>query len=86
MGLPVNPAPSLRYNAAMDAVIPNRRQSRIFRNGEARSQPDPTLQLPPEARMDAVWELTLQCLAWQGIDTIEPRLQRSVVRIQRGRR
>lgn len=40
----------------------------------------------PEARMEAVWELTLLCLAWRTEPPGEPRLQRSVVRIQRSRR
>jgi hypothetical protein len=56
---------------------------RIVRRGE---------QAPPrehdwagttiEQRIEAVWELTRLCLAWQGDD--EPRLDRSVVRIRRG--
>lgn len=37
----------------------------------------------PEERINAVWELTLLCLAWQGDQTDEPRLQRSVSRVQR---
>lgn len=40
----------------------------------------------PESRMSAVWELTLQCMAWQPGAAGEPRLQRSVVRIQRAQR
>ena len=36
----------------------------------------------PEERIEAVWELTLLCLAWGGSDN-EPRLQRSVSRVQR---
>ncbi len=40
----------------------------------------------PEERINAVWELTLLCLAWQGDQASEPRLQRSVSRIQRPRR
>jgi len=40
----------------------------------------------PEERINAVWELTLLCLAWQGDQTVEPRLQRSVSRVQRSGR
>lgn len=40
----------------------------------------------PEERINAVWELTLLCLAWQKGQTGEPRLQRSISRIQRPRR
>jgi hypothetical protein len=34
-------------------------------------------------RIAAVWELTRQCLAWDRDPNDEPRLQRSIVRIQR---
>jgi hypothetical protein len=37
----------------------------------------------PEERMNAVWELTLLCLAWRPNQAHEPRLQRSISRIQR---
>ena len=40
----------------------------------------------PESRMEAVWDLTLMCLAWRRGPVSELRLQRSVVRIQRARR
>jgi hypothetical protein len=36
-----------------------------------------------EQRIAAVWELTLECLAWRDTDAGEPRLQRSVCRIER---
>ena len=37
----------------------------------------------PAERMNAVWELTLICLTWQSKQAHEPRLQRSISRIQR---
>jgi len=37
----------------------------------------------PEERMDAVWYLTRICLAWNRDDGDQPRLQRSVSRVQR---
>ena len=40
----------------------------------------------PEERMNAVWELTRLCLLWNAQTPDAPRLQRSVVRIQRARR
>jgi len=59
--------------------------SRIIRAGD--SLPDMHVDnMTPEERIDAVWEMTLQCLAWQGVWGHEPRLQRSVVRTQRARR
>jgi hypothetical protein len=36
-----------------------------------------------EERIAAVWEITLASLAWGSSDASEPRLQRSVCRIER---
>jgi len=58
--------------------------SRVIRPGDPQPEARDWEGSTPEARMNAVWELTLQCLAWRGPG--EPRLQRSVVRIQRSRR
>ena len=58
--------------------------SRVIRPGDLPFATDAWQDSTPESRMTAVWELTLQCLAWRGAD--EPRLQRSVVRIQRAPR
>jgi len=58
--------------------------SRVIRAGDAPPGPPEWEGSTPESRMSAVWELTLQCLAWRGAG--EPRLQRSVVRIQRAPR
>ena len=45
-----------------------------------------TGRLTPGERLEAVWELTLEYLAWRGEDASEPRLQRSVCRVEhRGR-
>jgi hypothetical protein len=40
----------------------------------------------PEQRMSAVWELTRLCLLWNSKVRDAPRLQRSVVRVQRASR
>jgi hypothetical protein len=58
--------------------------SRVIRAGDPPPGPPEWEDSTPESRMSAVWELTLQCLAWRGAG--EPRLQRSVVRIQRAAR
>ena len=58
---------------------------KLFRPGDP--VPDDGSEWPdstPEERLLAVWELTLNCLAWETFG--EPRLQRSVSRVQRGRR
>jgi hypothetical protein len=58
-------------------------EARVVRSG---ARPKDTWEwegTTPEDRIEAVWELTLLCLAWKGNGFDEPRLQRSVVRVQR---
>jgi hypothetical protein len=57
--------------------------TRILRPGELAVDEDDWAGTTAAERIEAVWTLTLQCLAWQGWEGDEPRLQRSVVRIQR---
>lgn len=74
----------------MDPARGGRRISatRVLRPGD----PTPAEELEPdgamtmEERLAAVWERTLECLAWSDPDADEPRLQRSAVVIQRARR
>jgi len=40
----------------------------------------------PEERIEAVWMLTELCLAWNKPSASEPRLQRTVTRLQRAQR
>ena len=41
-------------------------------------------QIPPADRMAMVWDMVLEVLEWQGkLDGGEPRLQRSVCRLER---
>ncbi len=56
---------------------------RVFRAGQTPPPDTEWADSTPEERIDAVWMLTVLCLAWNQEDFIEPRLQRSVVRIQR---
>jgi hypothetical protein len=65
--------PSLRTNVT----------TRLIRRGDPVPADDEWEALTPEERINAVWDLTLLCLAWQRDETGEPRLQRSVSRIQR---
>lgn len=62
-------------------------QTRILRRGEpAEEAPDVDwLDYTPAERIEAVWTLTKACMAWGGESDGEPRLQRSVSRIQRPR-
>jgi len=57
--------------------------SRIIRPGDPLPEDDYWDKFTPEQRMNAVWELTLLCLAWHTNRADEPRLQRSLSRIQR---
>ena len=60
--------------------------SRVIRPGDPVPEDPDWLDATPDERVEAVWQLTLLCLAWQRGQSSEPRLQRSVVRVQRGRR
>ena len=67
---------------------PDRRNvtSRIIRKGEPLPIEQDWEGSTPEERINAVWELTLLCLAWNRDQADEPRLQRSISRIQRPQR
>lgn len=60
--------------------------TRLIRSGQSAGTDDEWLHCSVEERLEAVWLLTKLCMAWTMGDEGEPRLQRSVVRIQRGRR
>jgi hypothetical protein len=36
-----------------------------------------------EQRLETLWEMVLEARAWQGADGDQPRLQRSIARLQR---
>lgn len=58
---------------------------RIIRNG-VEPEDDSWKDSTPEDRIEAVWTLTKLCLAWNNHNIDEPRLQRTVTRIQRRER
>lgn len=62
-------------------------QTRVLRRGNVSTEtPDlDWLEYTPAERIEAVWTLTKACMAWGGEIDGEPRLQRSVSRIQRSR-
>ena len=60
--------------------------ARVIRPGDPPSDDADWEAATPEERINAVWDLTLLCLAWQGDQISEPRLQRSVSRVQRSGR
>lgn len=57
--------------------------TRVIRAGDTPRMTSETDTTTPEERMEAVWELTRLCLAWRTEPFGEPRLQRSVIRVQR---
>jgi hypothetical protein len=59
--------------------------SRVLRTGAGVVETDDDQSTPAE-RIAAVWAITLQCLQWGTEQSGEPRLQRSVGRVQRPRR
>jgi hypothetical protein len=63
----------------------HRRQvtTRVIRPGESPPEERDWLEATPEERIEAVWTLTKACLGWEGQEADEPRLERSVSRVQR---
>lgn len=60
--------------------------TRLLRRDRSTAGPDPEWQgSTMEERIAAVWNLTLECLAWTQPDADQPRLQRSVCSTQRRR-
>lgn len=39
--------------------------------------------VPPERRLELVWDMALEYLEWRGLSGSQPRLQRSVLGIER---
>jgi hypothetical protein len=59
---------------------------RLVGHAHASTPSDTVASLSMEERMALVWQLTVSCLAWNGDDAGEPRLQRSICRVERRRR
>lgn len=70
-------------------MVEERRRSQIevkvFRNGQV-PRDDSWKGSTPEERIEAVWTLTKLCLSWNNQSTDEPRLQRTITRVQRNKR
>jgi hypothetical protein len=58
----------------------------IIRDGQSETIKNEWADSTPEERIEGVWTLTKLCLAWNNPVTDEPRLQRTVTRIQRSSR
>jgi hypothetical protein len=60
--------------------------TKVFRNGEAETGENEWLNCSPEERIEGVWILTRLCMDWNNDLIDEPRLQRTVTRVQRAQR
>ncbi len=90
---PQTPSTATALNAAApvgsagDAAAPTRSvTTRLIRRGDPAPLETDWASSTPSERIAGVWELTQQCLAWNREGAHELRLQRSVSRVQRGRR
>jgi hypothetical protein len=59
---------------------------RVIRDGLSEPQDNDWSMASPEERIEAVWTLTKLCLAWNDSSVSEPRLQRTITRLQRAQR
>jgi hypothetical protein len=59
--------------------------ARLVRQGEEEYAFDAQFwrELGPEKRLEALWDMVLELDAWQGRAGGQPRLQRSILRIER---
>jgi hypothetical protein len=81
VGLPVR---SVLDSCAMSESPRTVVVARVLRGGTQLSDDDDDWKdSTPAERLSAVWEITRQCLQWNRTETDEPRLQRSVGRVQR---
>jgi hypothetical protein len=59
---------------------------RVIRDGLPEPPDSDWSMFSPEERIEAVWTLTQLCLAWNKPSTSEPKLERTVTRLQRAQR
>lgn len=60
--------------------------SRVIRPPETEPLENDWLNYSPAERIEAVWTLTKACMQWNAVSSDEPRLQRTITRIQRPQR
>ena len=80
----------IRVRAIISPMLDDSRREqirvRVIRDGLPEPRDDDWAKASPEERIEAVWTLTELCLAWNQPSASEPRLQRTVTRLQRARR
>ena len=70
----------------LDDLENNEIKVRVIRDGLPEPPDDDWTMTSPEERIEAVWTLTELCMAWNKSSASEPRLQRTVTRLQRAQR
>lgn len=71
----------------METPVPRRNiTTRAIRKGDPIPEDRDWEKMSIEDRINAVWDLTLLCLAWNGNAESEPEFQRSVSRVIRRQR
>jgi hypothetical protein len=75
------------YNCSVHDSSQRKKMSvRVIREGESEAPENDWTGTSPEERIEAVWMLTKLCMAWNEHSNSEPRLQRTVPRLQRAQR
>ena len=59
---------------------------RVIRDGQPEPPDNEWPMTSAEERIEAVWTLTKLCMAWNEQSDFEPRLQRTITRLQRAQR
>lgn len=57
--------------------------AKVLRDGDTQFRPPDVSRLSSAERMALVWELLVDCYTWSRFSEAEPRLQRSVGRVER---
>ena len=73
------------YNCHMSEPPHEQMTVRVIRDGQPEPLENEWLMTSPEERIEAVWTLTKLCMAWNEHSDREPRLQRTITRVQRAR-
>ena len=75
------------YNRTMSNSSQDGEMSaKVVRGGQDEPTGNEWVDASPEERIEAVWTLTRICFEWNGNSSLEPRLQRTVTRLQRAQR
>lgn len=75
------------YNSGViESSRSERMTVKVIRNGDPEPRENDWAGTSVEERIEAVWTLTKLCMSWNEHSTSEPRLQRTITRLQRAQR